>query len=205
MTKRIVLATWNRGKLAEFRALLAGLDVEVLSVADMPGAPSEVIEDGQTCRENARKKAVAVARACGFPALADDSGLEIDALGGAPGVHSARFAGPRATDGENNRKVLSLLAEVIVPDRTARFRCVLCYVDPLDLEKGEEPHFEEGVCEGRIISAARGTAGFGYDPLFVPAGFERTLAELDANDKNSLSHRGKATAKMREWLSARFS
>ena len=203
MTTKIVLATRNRGKLAEFRQLFAGIpDLELVSVEDVPTAPANVVEDGFTFRENAQKKAFEVGKATGLLSLADDSGLEVDALGGAPGVLSARFAGARATDGENNRHLLSLLAEIPTPDRTARFRCVLCFYDP---RKGGADvagalHFEEGLCEGRIVQGARGTSGFGYDPLFVPDSEERTLAELGAEKKNALSHRAEAARKMAVYL-----
>jgi len=199
MTVRILVATHNRGKVAEIRRLLEGLvRMELVSLHDLPGAP-HVYEDGVTFEENARKKATEIARATGMLTLADDSGLEVDALGGEPGVRSARFAGSSATDGENNRKLLSLLADLPPDERAARFRCCLALADPMG-PLGDEVHFEHGVCEGRIVSGLRGRGGFGYDPLFVPHGEERTMAELSADEKNAISHRAEAARKMRAFL-----
>jgi XTP/dITP diphosphohydrolase len=140
-----------------------------------------------------------VAAATGLPALADDSGLEVDALGGAPGVRSARFAGEGATDEANNRLLLERLATVPAAQRTARFRCVLAFADPAG-PLGERLHLEEGACEGHIAEAPRGQGGFGYDPLFVPQGMARSMAEVPPELKDSLSHRGQATRNMRRFL-----
>lgn len=191
---RLVLATKNPGKVAEMRDILRanGLGaLEVLSCADFPWL-GDVEEDGETFEENATKKALAVAKATGEVALADDSGLEVDALGGAPGVRSARFAGealPRGAsrDRANYEKLLSLLAGVPDPERTARFRCAVAVAAP-----GGRVQTAEGRCEGRIIFAPRGSGGFGYDPVFVPDGYDETFAELGAGVKNAISHRARA-------------
>jgi XTP/dITP diphosphohydrolase len=147
----------------------------------------EIVESGDTYLENALLKARALAHLTGKPALADDSGIEIDALDGAPGVRSARFAGPAATDEENNRKMAELLDGVPLERRTARYRCVAVVVTP----EGEELA-AQGTCEGRIAELPRGTGGFGYDPWFIPSGQAQTFGELPAELKHSISHRGKA-------------
>jgi XTP/dITP diphosphohydrolase len=198
---QLLIATHNRGKLAEFRDLFAGIPgLALVALFDLPRALPEVVEDGRTFAENASKKAREYARMAGLPALADDSGLEVDALAGQPGVHSARFAGPRATDGENNRLLLQRLEGFDPDERTARFRCVLALCDPQG-PLGPQLHLEEGVCEGRIVSGPRGTGGFGYDPLFVPLeGGGLTFAELGDALKNRISHRAAAARAMRDFL-----
>jgi len=192
----LVVATQNLGKLAELRAMLASLPVDVLSADDVLTRKVTVVEDGETFAENATKKAVTIARATMMLTLADDSGLEVDALGGAPGVRSARYAHPRATDGENNAALLSSLAALSDEQAVfrARFRCVLALVDPL---VSFEPHLVEGACEGRILVSPRGSGGFGYDPLFLVEGHEKTMAELDDAAKNEVSHRGRAFQALR--------
>lgn len=192
---RIVVATGNRGKLTELQSMLAPLGVEVKSPADYPGLP-EVVEDGATFADNAVKKAVAVAGATGEIALADDSGLEVDHLGGAPGVHSARFAGENKDDRANNEKLLALLEGVPGEKRTARFKCVVALAVP-----GDRIYTAEGACEGVIGTAPRGVEGFGYDPLFIIPELGKTFAQLDLNTKNSISHRGKAFARARKIIS----
>jgi XTP/dITP diphosphohydrolase len=189
MTTRLVLATTNRGKITELRELLASLDVEVISIADVV-EDFVVVEDGLTFKDNAIKKAVAAAALTGLLALADDSGLEVDALGGAPGVRSARYASEHATGEENNAALIAALAAKNEKRFAARFRCALAIIDP----NGEENSVVvvEEKMEGHVILEPRGDNGFGYDPLFVPAGFDRTFAELSSPEKNSLSHRGKA-------------
>jgi XTP/dITP diphosphohydrolase len=197
----LVVATTNRGKLDELRLLLDGLPVEVESAADVVRDPPEVVEDGETFEANARKKALAVAHLTMMMTLADDSGLEVDALQGRPGVRSARFAHPRATDAENNAALLSALEPLGDAEKaglTARFRCVLALVDPFT--NGGEPRTVEGVCEGSITRTPRGSGGFGYDPLFVVAEMGKTMAELDASEKNRISHRAKAFAALRPLL-----
>jgi XTP/dITP diphosphohydrolase len=198
---RLLLATRNRGKVAEFRALLGAVPgLELVGLDDVPPLP-EVLEDGDSFEANAVKKALSIARDAGLPVLADDSGLEVDALGGAPGVFSARFAGPGATDADNNRKLLDLLQDVPRARRTARFRCVLALAEPADFPPGAAlVRLERGVCEGRILSAPAGSHGFGYDPVFLPDGHARSMAELSAREKNRISHRALAAARMREFL-----
>jgi len=188
---RFVLASGNPGKAAEIGALLAPVGIEVVaqSVFGLSGAE----ETGQTFLENALLKARYASAGSGLPAIADDSGLVVDALGGQPGVHSARFAGPDADDASNNRKLLEALAGVGAPDRTARFVCVVVMLrqpsDPL-------PLVCQGTWAGSILDAPRGSAGFGYDPLFLPAGGDRSSAELAPAEKNRISHRGRAFAKL---------
>jgi XTP/dITP diphosphohydrolase len=195
---RIVVATTNRGKLAELRRLLAGLPLYVEGVGERLREPPQVVEDGATFAENAVKKACAVARATGMWSLADDSGLEVDALEGQPGVRSARFAHERATDAENNAALLAALDALDHPLHgsgdavgfRARFRCILALVDPGAIDA--EPVLAEGVCDGAIVPVPRGSSGFGYDPLFVVAGTNRTMAELKPEEKDRVSHRARA-------------
>lgn len=189
---KILLATMNAGKLREYKRLLAdvaSLDLETM--ARFP-EPVEVVEDQETFLGNARKKATEVAAVAGIPCLADDSGLEVDALGGRPGVRSARYAGEGATDAGNNAKLLDTLRDVPEADRRARFRCVIAVVDA----DGRELAMVEGTCEGRIAGAPRGAHGFGYDPVFIPDGFTQTLAELGPETKDRISHRAQAAAKL---------
>lgn len=183
---RMVLATRNPHKIEE---LLRMLDAPGVAFEDLRSGPAvaEVEEDGATYAENAIKKARAVADARGLPALADDSGLEVDALGGAPGVRSARYAGEKATDAENRAKLLAALRGVPEERRTARFRCAIAIAIP-----SGSTMTVEGVCEGTILQGERGSGGFGYDPLFVPAGERETFAEMSDSKKDSLSHRGVA-------------
>jgi XTP/dITP diphosphohydrolase len=184
----LCLATTNRGKLAELRALLGALPVDLVSLAQvLPGRPPPV-EDGTTFRDNALIKARAAMKATMMMTLAEDAGLEVDALGGRPGVRSARYAGEGATDAENNAALLKALEEVDDDQRTARFRCVIVLLDPWT--PGEL--VTEGRCEGRIARQPRGGGGFGYDPLFVVGEHGRTMAELDADMKNRVSHRARA-------------
>jgi XTP/dITP diphosphohydrolase len=203
VTHALVVATQNRGKLDELRALLAPLGVQVLSVQDVTKREIVVIEDGDTFEENAKKKARTIAAATLMLTIADDSGLEVDALGGAPGVRSALFAGERATDAENNAALLAALDTLDADPGgtradetfTARFRCVLALIDPF-VNDGE-PIVVEGTCEGKITRTPRGSGGFGYDPLFLVDGTDKTMAELDEAEKNRISHRGRAFDKLR--------
>ena len=193
---KLLIATRNAGKLAEMRAFLEGTDVELLSVADVDGLP-EVEEDLDTFAGNAVKKAVSAARATGRWALADDSGLAVDALGGAPGVRSARWAGRHGDDAANNARLLAELAEVAPAGRGARFVCALALARP----NGEVDCVLEGEARGRILPAPRGAGGFGYDPifLFTEPGFAQTgrgFAELAPEEKGAVSHRGRALAKL---------
>ncbi|MFM8560061.1 MAG: RdgB/HAM1 family non-canonical purine NTP pyrophosphatase [bacterium] len=181
-----VVATFNRHKAAELHTLLALPGVTLHTLAEWPGAVSPD-EDGDTLLANARIKAEAAVATTGLPAIADDTGLEVDALGGAPGVHAARYSGPGATYASNVAKLLRELEGVPTGRRTARFRtvCVARWPDGREL-------VDEGVLEGSIADAPRGSQGFGYDPLFVPAGETRTFAEMDDAEKNAVSHRGRA-------------
>lgn len=202
MKHSLVVATNNRGKLDEFRHLLSGMNVEVLSLQDVSQKPIHVVEDGDTFEANAIKKAREVANATMMLTLADDSGLEVEALGGAPGVRSARFAGERATDAENNAALLAALDELTTDaagtrtdDFKARFRCVLALVDPF--VRDGEPFVVEGTCEGKITRTPRGAGGFGYDPLFLVDGTDKTMAELSEDEKNRISHRARAAHGLR--------
>ncbi len=193
---RLLVATRNRGKLVEFQKLLGPLtDVQVVSMDEVQSAPREVVEDGDTFIANATKKAQEVSSATGMLTLADDSGIEVDALGGAPGVVSARFAGEGASDADNNRLLLQKLAHVPTEQRGARFRCVLALSDPTG-PLGTRVHIEEGVWEGTVADAESGTCGFGYDSLFISDGETRTNGELLPDEKNARSHRAIAARAM---------
>jgi XTP/dITP diphosphohydrolase len=195
---KVVMATRNRGKLREIVPLLAELGLELHTIDELaPGA--ELREDGATFVDNALAKARQAAAATGLPAIADDSGLEVDALGGAPGVHSARYAGLAASDELNNAKLLVALAGVAAGARGARYRCVAAFVDPA---RGVELT-ESGACTGEILSVPRGASGFGYDPLFFVPELGRTMAELTLDEKNRLSHRARAFRALAVALSAR--
>jgi len=189
---RILIATMNEGKLREYERLLADVPgLELVTMASLP-EPVNVVEDRDTFTGNALKKATEIATASGMACLADDSGLEVDALGGRPGVYSARYAGEGATDAENNAKLLDALTAAADEERTARFRCAIVMVDGA----GRELATVQGACEGRIGRAPKGAHGFGYDPLFIPDGREQTMAELGPETKNEISHRAKAAAKL---------
>jgi XTP/dITP diphosphohydrolase len=194
--RKLVLATGNPGKLREFRALLAGLAFAPLAQADFGIEPPE--ETGTSFLANALLKARHAAQAAGIPAIADDSGLEVDALGGAPGVYSARYSGPGADDAANNAKLLAALENTPAPQRTARYRCALAFIDPAT----QTELTSEGVWEGIILDAPRGTGGFGYDPYFWLPELNRTAAELDPQEKNRRSHRGLALRALRQQLAA---
>jgi XTP/dITP diphosphohydrolase len=187
MTQRIVLASNNKGKVREIGQLLADQDVEVVpqSTFDIP----EIEETGLTFVENAILKARNAAAHSGLPAIADDSGLEVDALKGAPGIYSARFAGPSASDADNNRKMLAELEDIADEQRTARFQCLMVY---LRHEADPVPIICQGAWEGRILREPQGDNGFGYDPLFFVPEKNCSAAELPAEVKNAMSHRGKA-------------
>lgn len=190
----IVLATRNENKVRELAAMLAGLPIRLESIGSYPDAP-DVEETGATFAENAVLKAKAAAQHTGLWAMADDSGLEVDALDGQPGVYSARFAGPGATDADNNEKLLKLMADVPDDRRTARFRCAIALAAP-----DGRIFVDEGTCEGRIARAPRGEGGFGYDPLFIVPELGRTFAELPAAEKDRISHRGRALTAVRRRL-----
>jgi XTP/dITP diphosphohydrolase len=203
VTHALVVATQNRGKLDELRALLSPLGVQVLSPQDVAKREITIVEDGETFDANAKKKAQTVASLTMMLTVADDSGLEVDALGGAPGVRSARFAGERATDAENNAALLAALDSLDADPGSsrggegykARFRCVLALVDPF--VRDGEPFLVEGTCEGTITRTPRGSGGFGYDPLFLVDGTDKTMAELGEEEKNRISHRARAFQKLR--------
>lgn len=190
----LVLASGNAGKVREFQALL-GTAWRVRPQSELAVAPVE--ETGTTFFANALLKARHAAQVTGLPALADDSGLEVDALGGAPGVRSARYAGPEADDAANNAQLLAALSGVPDPQRTARYRCVLVWLGGPD---DKTPLIAEGVWEGRILPAPRGRGGFGYDPLFLDPETGLAAAELDPAAKNARSHRGQALAQLQALL-----
>ena len=186
MMTKIIIASQNKGKIEEFYQLFKPFNVEILSLLDFP-EPLDVEETGKTFEENARLKAEAIAKAYDCVAIADDSGLVIDALDGRPGVYSARYAGEEKDDQKNIEKVLSELQGVPMEKRTAHFQCVLAISFP-----GQSTRFVSGQCHGIITEEPVGTHGFGYDPIFYIPEKGKTFAELDAGDKNQLSHRGKA-------------
>jgi len=187
----LVLATHNRAKVRELSIMLQkpDLDLNILSLIDFPNIP-RIPEDAQSFRENAVRKALAAARETGKLSLGDDSGLEVDALAGQPGVFSARFAGEHATDKENNEKLLALLRDVPERQRQARFVCYIAIANPERLVD-----VVEGSCAGIIVSPERGSGGFGYDPLFQPVEYSKTFAELSSRIKNRISHRARAMEK----------
>jgi XTP/dITP diphosphohydrolase len=192
---KVVLASRNRGKLREIVPLLAGLDFELCTIDEV--APDcELREDEDTFEANALAKARQAAAATGLAAIADDSGLEVAALGGAPGVYSARYAGLPSDDARNNAKLLEALRGVPAARRQARFRCVAAYVDPA------AERTCSGACEGEILEQPRGDLGFGYDPLFLVPALDRTMAELPLEEKNRLSHRAAAFRALADALSA---
>jgi XTP/dITP diphosphohydrolase len=186
---QLLIATRNRDKLRELRALTAELSLDLLAADDVRGLP-EVIEDAATLRDNAIKKAVESAAFAKRLTLADDTGLEVDALGGEPGVRSARYAGEQASYHENNRKLLTALKGIAPEKRTARFRCVVAIADEQGLVETVE-----GICNGVIVADEKGGGGFGYDPLFIPDGQVKTFGELSPDVKNRISHRAKALQK----------
>ncbi len=196
--QQLIIATGNAHKVEEFSGLLAGLGLRVDSAAVCGGMPP-VEETGENFGANARLKAEALLLTAPPDAwvLADDSGLEVDFLRGAPGIYSARYAGPEATDRENVEKLLWTMRDVPASQRAARFRCVLCLA-----RAGHEARFFDGTCEGRIADAPSGGAGFGYDPVFIPEGHGRSFGELGEAAKARLSHRARAVEVFRAWVAA---
>ncbi len=190
----IVLATKNKNKAEELKRITEGVPVSIFTLDDFPGCP-ETEEDGATFEANAIKKALAAARYTGRPALADDSGLEVYALGGAPGIYSARYAGAGANDGQNTGKLLSEMRSLVQDKRGARFVCCIALAFP----DGNTCTFY-GYAEGSIGTEQRGVRGFGYDPVFYPEGCNRTFAEMDEKEKDALSHRGKALQAFSRYL-----
>lgn len=190
--KKLIVATKNKGKLKEIREILDG--VEVIGLCDLP-LSLDIVEDGSTFEENALKKAEVLMRELSAPVLADDSGLEVDALGGRPGVFSARYAGENASDEDNMNKLLDELGNTPTDQRGARFVCVMCLVTP------DGKHYTaRGETKGRILNAPQGENGFGYDPLFYNEEYAKTFAQLSSDEKNELSHRGRALRQMHELL-----
>ena len=194
--RQLIIATGNAHKVAEFDQLLAGCGFKVCSAQVCGGMP-HVVEDGDSFEANAALKARALRRLAPEDAwvVSDDSGLEVDALGGAPGIYSARYAGEGAADGENLSKLLREMRDFDGDARSARFRCVLCLIDPAGTER-----FFDGACEGRMATRAEGNEGFGYDPAFIPDGYEETFGQLGESVKSQLSHRALAVEKMRSFL-----
>jgi XTP/dITP diphosphohydrolase len=195
---RIAIASRNRHKLHEIERICTDWPVTWLTVENHEASWPDVEETGVTYLDNARLKARAVAGALGVAALADDSGIEVDALGGGPGPRSARYAGEHASDEENLRQLMRAVAGIPAGGRTARYRCsaVLALPDGAELDA-------EGVCEGLLVGTRKGTGGFGYDPIFVPVGWDRTMAELTPEEKDRISHRGRAFRALRERIGAR--
>jgi XTP/dITP diphosphohydrolase len=194
MAAKLLLATHNRHKVEELRQMLVDINVEVLSLDDVEDMPV-IEEDGATFIANASKKAILTARHTGLTCLADDSGLVVDALGGKPGIYSARFAGEEADDRKNNQKLLQMMQPFNGAERRARFVCVIAISHP-----DGKVYTVEGKCEGRIGYSERGSEGFGYDPLFIPEGYSSTFAELSSTEKNRISHRGQALLEARALL-----
>jgi XTP/dITP diphosphohydrolase len=192
---KLVVGTYNAGKIKELNELLDGSPVEFFGLKSFENI-ADVAETGAVFEENAVLKAKSYALQTGFWALSDDSGLEVDALGGAPGVYSARYAGETAGDAERIEKLLKELAETGDKERRARFVCVMAVSD----EKGEIRYLAEGVCDGKIAEEPRGANGFGYDPIFVPEGFEQTFGELSSTVKGEISHRARAIKKIIRFL-----
>ncbi|MCP3025514.1 XTP/dITP diphosphatase [Halobacillus sp. A5] len=193
--KELVVATKNKGKAEEFRVMFSGYGIEVKSLLDFPEAVQDIVEDGTTFEENAIIKAEAIAAEYDIPVAADDSGLEVDALDGRPGIFSARYAGEEKNDQKNLEKVLTELKGVPAGERTARFVCAVAVARP-----GHKTFVKRGTCEGTIAESPRGTEGFGYDPIFIPTGSDRTMAEHSSEEKNSISHRKNAILEIEQWL-----
>lgn len=196
--KKIVVATHNEGKVREFRQLFSKYDVETLSLDDLDQNVPEVEETGETFEENAELKASTISSLLNVPVIADDSGLVVDALDGSPGVYSARYAGEPKDDQRNLEKVLSELKGE--KNRTARFVCVLALSVP-----GQNVVFKRGTCEGHLTEEPHGESGFGYDPIFIPDGYKATMAEIGADEKNKISHRSRALAKIEDSIQQLFS
>ncbi|WP_058307204.1 XTP/dITP diphosphatase [Gracilibacillus massiliensis] len=193
--KELIIATKNKGKMQDFIGLFEPFGIKVYSLLDLDEPVKDIEETGNTFEENAAIKAEAVCRMFNIPVIADDSGIEIDALNGAPGVYSARYAGEEKDDLANLEKVLSELKDVPHEQRTGRFVCVLAIAQP-----GQQTIFKRGECEGTIGDQAIGEHGFGYDPIFYPVGSSRTMAELTPEEKNQISHRKVALDKIENWV-----
>lgn len=190
-----MIATKNKGKVNDFRVLFNQTPFEVISLADLAEPIADIPETGSTFEENAIIKAEAIAALLQLPVIADDSGLEVDALDGRPGVFSARYAGTEKDDNKNLHKVLEELVGVNDEERSAQFVCALAVAQP-----GQSTFVRKGTCKGRISNEPRGTNGFGYDPIFQPYGYRETMSELSSDEKNAISHRSRALNKLDEWL-----
>ena len=203
LNRILVLATHNQGKISEFKELLSGFSISIKNLEDFGPIPP-IVEDGDTFEENAYKKAHTTARMLGFPVLADDSGLQVEALGGLPGVRSARYAGEEATDEENNLKLLKAMKGI--SNRNASFKCAISIAVPGGLALTYEQ-----TCEGKITHEMKGDQGFGYDPVFCYPPLKKTFAQMSLEEKNRVSHRGKAAVQLRDefdkvllWLEQRL-
>ncbi len=192
MNKELIVASRNKGKVFEIKELLADLPFKVSSLLDYPDLP-DVVEDGKTYKENALKKAVAIAKATGKLTMSDDSGIEVKALGNAPGIYSARFAGEGASEHDKNAKLFKMLNNVPLPKRQARYRCVIALVDG----RGKTIGTVEGSCGGYIAKEERGSNGFGFDPLFLLKRYNKTFGELPSSVKKKISHRARALKKFK--------
>src|SRR5690625_4711314 len=191
----LIIATKNKGKAEEFNQMLSPLGYQVKTLLDFSDTMPDIEETGTTFYENAQLKAEQIAAQLGKPVIADDSGLEVDYLDGAPGVYSARYSGEHANDEANNNKLLNALKDIPEKDRTAQFVCVLAFARP-----NETTIFKKGICKGKITRTPNGENGFGYDPIFIPEGYEQTMAQLNQMEKNQLSHRYHALKAFRAWL-----
>ena len=197
MKMKIVLATHNRDKCAEMEAIMKDMPIQLLTLNEFPEI-EEIIEDGKTLEENAFIKAKTVHKLTNLPAIADDTGLEVDAIGGMPGIYSARYAGENCSYSDNVNKLLKEMANIPPKKRSALFRTAIAYVDEnMELTT-------EGVVEGIIIDVMKGIDGFGYDPVFYMPGMKKTYAEMSMNEKNQISHRGKAVKNMKILLQSRL-
>ncbi|SHG86488.1 XTP/dITP diphosphatase [Ornithinibacillus halophilus] len=193
--KEIMIATKNKGKAKEFKAFFSKYGIEAKSLLDLDEPIDDIEETGSTFEENAAIKAEEISNLLNIPVLSDDSGLEIDFLEGRPGIFSARYAGEPKDDRKNYEKVLEELKDVPDHERTARFVCVLAIATP-----GEKTVFRKGYCEGKIGLEPRGENGFGYDPIFIPKGYEKTMAQLSPDEKSKISHRSNAIVQLEDWL-----
>lgn len=193
--KEILIATKNKGKAKEFRSFFEAFNIRALSLLDLEQEIADVEETGDTFEANAALKAETISSLVNKTVIADDSGLVIDALNGKPGIHSARYAGENKSDEDNIDKVLRELQGIREADRTARFISVLAVATP-----GEETFFKQGVCEGYITDKRYGEEGFGYDPIFIPKGYNKTMAEMSAEEKNAISHRKNAMDALASFL-----
>lgn len=193
--KQVLIATKNKGKASEFKEFFSEYNIEALSLLDLKEQLPDVEETGVTFEENAALKAEQIAAILNKPVLADDSGLMVDALNGGPGIYSARYAGHGKNDQDNNGKLLNELKEIPKEKRKAKFVCVLAVAIP-----GKETIFRTGICEGEIAFTPQGNNGFGYDPLFIPNGSNKSMAELSPEEKNSISHRSAAIRELEDWV-----